>query len=269
MKKILILSVTYNSYKELNGYLTSIEKAASFVQGTWLIDVCVGDNTEEHTLPIQSHFTAIHHLRLFPFHENLGYFGAAQRMMSEINDLAEYDYVVISNVDLKMPEDFFVKLNQLKVLPQTGWVANAIISGLECRDRNPKVMRRYSERRLKQLRFLFKYPILHYLYQHTLYLRKRAQAQKVPMEIYAGHGSFILLTKAFFSKCPKLSYRPFLFCEEIYLAELCRLGKLSVQYEPSVEIYDTEHCSTGKMRKSQYYKYNFDAINFILQEFYK
>lgn len=269
MKRFLILCVTYHSYSELHHYLESVAKAVlSSGNGSWQVDVCVGDNTDVDWQDINVQLSGLNSVSVFPFHKNLGYFGAVQGEMKEVKDIAAYDFVAISNVDLEMPVDFFAKLDALQIDEKVGWVANAILSGLEGRDRNPKILHRYSVKRLKQLRFLFKFPILHYLYQHTLYLRKRAYTQRPAMDIYAGHGSFILLTKAFMEKYPLLDYPIFLFGEEIYLGELCRMASLVVRYEPSLAILDTEHCSTGKMRKSFYYKCNYEALDYILATYY-
>lgn len=268
MKRFLILCVTYHSYEELKRYVASVDEAVGKSAGEWLVDICVADNTDKDWKDISLDVKSVHSVRPFAFHENLGYFGAVQRMMKDVEHIADYDFVAISNVDLDMPADFFQKLGSMQFADNVGWVANAILSGLENRDRNPKIMKRYSEKRLKQLRFLFKYPVLHYLYQRTLYLRKRAYASKPAMDIYAGHGSFVLLTRAFVSKYPLLDYPVFLFCEEIYLAELCAKAGLVVRYEPSLIVRDTEHCSTGKMRKSFYYKCNYEAIDYILRTYY-
>lgn len=268
MKHFLILCVTYHSYDELRRYISTVDTAAQKVADHWTVDVCVADNTDADIQDISLQTSAISHVKVHPFHENLGYFGAVQRAMAEVTEIQDYDFVAISNVDLEMPEDFFLQLDRLCVADNVGWVANAILSGLENRDRNPKIMQRYSAKRLRQLRFLFKYPVLHYLYQRTLYLRKRAHAQRPAMDIYAGHGSFILLTQAFVRQHPQLHYPIFLFCEEIYLAELCRNAGLTVRYEPSLVIRDTEHCSTGKMRKAFYYKCNYDAVDHILRTYY-
>ena len=268
MKKFLLVCVTYNSYPELDEYLKSVDVALGKANGEWQVDVLVGDNTVEDVRAVQYFPKFIHALRVFAYKENCGYFGAAQRVMKEVNDVRQYDYVAISNVDLYMPDDFFVRLGRLSLPENVGWVANAIISGYEKRDRNPKIMCRYSAGRLMQLRFLFRYPLLHYLYTKTLYRRKKAQPARHAMPVYAGHGSFILLTKAFFSVCPRLDYPMFLFCEEIYLGEMCRNSNLKVWYEPSLVIKDTEHCSTGKMKRSFYYRCNYDSLDYILSKYY-
>ena len=62
---------------------------------------------------------------------------------------------------------------------------------------------------------------LHKLYTMTLYKTKRYRSNEAKY-IYAGHGSFIILTKAFFQNYSNIAYPMFLYGEEIYLAELIR-----------------------------------------------
>jgi GT2 family glycosyltransferase len=94
------------------------------------------------------------------------------------------------------------------------------------------------------------------------------------MDIYAGHGSFILLTRAYFEKCGMIDYPVFLFGEELYLAEECRKHSLRVIYRPEICIYDSEHVSTSKLKKTLpfkktfYYQCNSDAIDYILANYY-
>ena len=66
-----------------------------------------------------------------------------------------------------------------------------------------------------------------------MYKRKKYLVVGSPKDVYAGHGSFIILTKYYLSKVGIVNYPVFLFCEEIYLAEMCRINNLLVRYEPS------------------------------------
>ena len=88
------------------------------------------------------------------------------------------------------------------------------------------------------------------------------------MDIYAGHGSFMMLSKNFFEHYKKIEYPVFLFGEEIYLGELIRLAGMRARYVPSLEVIDMEHTSTGKMKKEFYYKCNKESIDYILDHFY-
>jgi hypothetical protein len=133
---------------------------------------------------------------------------------------------------------------------------------------NPKISERYPYYKLKVLQFLHHHPCLHKLYSKTLHNRKRIQSSTEGC-IYAGHGSFIILTKMFIERCGTINYPIFLFCEEIYLAELCRAAHLNVTYVPNLRIFDREHISTGKMSINEYSRLNYEAVSYILNEFYR
>ena len=174
MKYVLILCVTYHSDEELQGYVQSVDAAASLVAGECKVDVFVADNAASRSPEQGSDYAALRTYRTFPFPENLGYLGAAGRMLSEVEDVAQYDYVAISNVDLYMPQDFFQKLLQVSLPARVGWLATSILSSLEGRDRNPKILCRYTRRKLYLLRFLFKYGWLHALLQTAVSQECRA-----------------------------------------------------------------------------------------------
>jgi len=246
MKKIAVFCVSYCSDHERDLYLSTIRNAAQKASNIVDVDVFVSNNTKE---------------------DNPGYFGAIKRLMQQV-DVNNYDYSIISNVDLMLEEDFFQKLADYICSEDTGWIAPQIWSNLEERDRNPKVLNRYSLKKLQILRTFYQFPILDTLYTSTFYKKKKYESHQAG-QIYAGHGSFIILTRRFFELCGKIDYPVFLFCEEIYLAEMCRKAGLKVLYEPSLIVKDTEHASTGRMNHGFYCRCNYEAMQYIIKKFYQ
>lgn len=246
MKKIAVFCVSYCSDHERDLYLSTIRNAAQKASNIVDVDVFVSNNTKE---------------------DNPGYFGAIKRLMQQV-DVNNYDYSIISNVDLMLEEDFFQKLADYICSEDTGWIAPQIWSNLEERDRNPKVLNRYSLKKLQILRTFYQFPILDTLYTSTFYKKKKYESHQAG-QIYAGHGSFIILTRRFFGLCGKIDYPVFLFCEEIYLAEMCRKAGLKVLYEPSLIVKDTEHASTGRMNHGFYCRCNYEAMQYIIKKFYQ
>ena len=265
MKKIAIYCVNYKSYDALHNYLRSLEHAASHSQESLAVNILVADNPDDGFQPIAADSPAVS-IRVFPFHENLGYFGAIHKMMEQVSPL-EFDYAIISNVDVLLDEDFFLRLVRYEASADLGWIAPQIYSNLEERDRNPKIMQRYPKRKLQVLQTLFRFPPLYNLYTHTAYKSKKL-ARHSAGEIYAGHGSFIILTRRFFCECGIIDYPVFLFCEEIYLGEQCRSHGLKVRYEPTLRVADAEHASTGTFKRSKYCRHNLEAITYILETYY-
>lgn len=271
MKKIAIYCVNYHSYDSLSCFLASIDKAAEQAVETVSVSVFVADNSVPSSeVDFNPRFFS---LLVIPTGKNLGYFGAINAAMKQ-QAPQTFDYSIISNVDVEIDVDFFAQLysslsveGDLQSPPSIGWIAPQIYSQVEKRDRNPKIMQRYGKRKLQILKALFRFPMLYNLYTHTLY-KSKGLINHEPGEIYAGHGSFIILTQHFFQECGIIDYPVFLFCEEIYLGEQCLSHGLKVIYNPSIKVIDREHASTSSFRRGQYCKYNYDAISYILNKFY-
>jgi len=262
---IAIYCVNYNSYACLANYLISIDKAALAAKEKTNVSVFVADNSVP-SLPLDYKPNNFE-LKVMATNENLGYFGAVTFLMKNVSPL-DFDYSIISNVDVVLEENFFSTLAIRQTSQDVGWIAPQIYSYAEKRDRNPKIMRRYSKYKLQILKALFAIPPLYNLYSHTAYKSKQI-ARHQPGEIYAGHGSFIILTHNYFAKCGIINYPMFLFCEEIYLGEQNRLNNLKVDYSPELIVYDTEHASTGTFRRKKYCMYNYEAIYYILKTYYQ
>ena len=265
MKRIAIFCVTYHSYQEAEHYLASIDKAAEKAAEAVCLDVFIADNTTPNPQPIPYQASNFQ-LQVSNTNENLGYFSGIKRAMQEV-DVEAYDYAIISNVDLTMEEDFFVKLAAYQCSEDTGWIAPLIWSKAESRDRNPKVLNRYPLKKLKVLRSFFQFPPVWALYHRYASHKKRLEIHPAG-QVYAGHGSFIILTKAYLQRCGKIDYPVFLFCEELYLAEQCQRAGLKVMYSPDLKVSDTEHASTGRMNLSYYCHQNYEAIQHIIQTYY-
>ena len=268
-KNIAIYCVTYNSYKELDGYYNSIKSCLPCCNNCD-VDFFVADNTEAGFKSIALEASDHMHPHVFEYHKNMGYFGAIHQMMTE-TEPSKYDYVILSNVDVMAGKQALDSLCKVNSDNHVGWIAPQIYSLKEKRDLNPAIMTRYSKNRLMALRLLYKYPLLLWLYENTLYKRKKIGsnvAKSCGGEIYAGHGSFIILTKEYIQQCGIINYPVFLYDEELYLAEECRSHGLKVVHEPSIVIVDIGKVSTGKMPSDFYCKCNEEGINYILNKYY-
>lgn len=242
MKRIAIYCVTYHSDKALENYLASIE--ASREGEDCLVDVFVRHNDSE----------------------NLGYFGGIEQLMQEHSPQG-YDYVIVSNVDILLSTSFFHDLLAVEPGKEVGWIAPRIASTYEHCDKNPKNLRRYNKRSLLIMRFLFRHSWAHSLHHHTLHKLKN-HTRPYRREIYAGHGSFIILTSEYIKRCVIIHYPPFLYCEEIYLAEQCRAHQLKVVHLPGIQVSDSEHIATGQLPHKLRCQYNEQALDYILKTYY-
>ena len=281
--KVLFVPVTYNSYNALDNYIASVGKALeAAADPTISVKIHVADNSTFSRKENSQSVETTHY-------DNPGYLPAALKTVYS-EDFASYDYIIISNVDVTLDESFFIALRDLKPDPDTVWIAPFIWSPSENRDVNPKILERYTKKRLQLLRLLFACPPLYYLYTRTLYRKKVNQSRKEEASssasdsnhnfqfsilnsqlknIYSGHGSFMIFRPELFQQEPPLNYPVFLFCEEIFMAEMVRrIGKKAVHC-PAVKVWDCEHASTGLMGLWRYCKYNHDALSYIIKHFYE
>lgn len=266
-KRIAIFCVNYNSYDECEKFIQSVNLAAKQVSSKVQINIYVIDNTTNDYQAINIQNSTHCQVKVFEDHNNVGYFGGIRRMMSSL-DCLQFDYSIISNVDVQLSSTFFEQLFEINDITNVGWIAPQIYSTDENRDRNPKILHRYSLNKLKVLKLFYKYPLLNLLYTLTVYKRKKMQNYSAGTEIYAGHGSFIILTQEYIRRSGIIDYPVFLFGEEIYLGEKCREYNLKVVYEPQIKVIDSEHASTQQLKKSFYNRCNIEALNYIIHTYY-
>ena len=84
MKRIAIYCVTYHSYPEFYHYLDSICQTVKTTEREAEVEVFVADNTDKEPQEI-TYQTEAFRLKVFTFHQNLGYFGAIRKMMEEVS----------------------------------------------------------------------------------------------------------------------------------------------------------------------------------------
>ena len=265
MKTIVIYCVNYHSYDSLYNYLNSIDTAVEHTADPIRLTVAVADNTMPAVAInyVPQHFS----MRVIPTNENKGYFKAIRLLMEAI-DPKSFDYAIISNVDVLVSNDFFSALSSFThPSNRLGWIAPEIYSKAQNFDFNPQAVTRYSLKKLKALRLMFKYPWILWLKQKLLHKYRNVKIHRSG-QIYAGHGSFIILTNLFFREYGIIDYPQFLYGEEIYLAEVCRRHQLQVYYVPQIRIVDIGRVSTGNIPSRQFCHYNHDAIDYIIKTFY-
>lgn len=267
MKNLLFVCVNYNSYTELNCYLDSIKKAKISCNEEFNIQVYIADNSSTKEEVNCNNYNNLH-ITIKKF-DNLGYLGGAFEMIKYYQNINLVDFLIISNVDVVLEVNFFETLFSVKIDANIGWIVPQIYSTFELKDRNPKILSRYSILRLRLLQIMFRIPLLHRMYEKTLYKKRPEYLQKNNQSyIYAGHGSFMIFTRNLLDTCNSFNYPIFLFGEEIYFGELIMRNGLKCLYIPTIKIIDFDHVSTGKMLSKEYYKANYEAITYIIKTFY-
>lgn len=265
--KIALVCVNYNSYDSLHIYINSVSEAVSYNNNLSLnVDVFIADNST-HKEEIN---TQISDINVFVYcNDNIGYFKAAFHIIKNVIDYNKYDYICISNVDLVVDKSFFSVLFRKKYDKKIAWIAPSIFSYDENKDKNPATLYRRSLLKMMMLKLLFRFPVLYKVYKFTIYKTKdRKKSKSEILQIYAGHGSFIILTNNFFDFFSDFEYPLFLYGEELFLAEHIRLLDMRVCYDNSLLIYDYDHVSTKNINYKIIAKYNSEALKYIINRFY-
>jgi len=271
--KVLIACTNYNSDISLLKYLKSINLSFNKLneEGYLSLSILVADNSNianKFDIEFLNKSIIVHHI----FNNgNYGYIGGITEAFEKVDlNIDIFDFLIISNVDVEVSPDFFTKLIRLNVNSCIGWIAPSIVSKKEIFNRNPAIISRPTAKKLRHLLLLYKYPILHFLYEYLFYSlrRKKKTSYQKSNIIYAGHGSFMIFTKQFLLKNRSFKFPSFLFGEEIFFAELILKSNLQTIYIPELEIIDEDHVSTGKMKKKVLYKMHYESIKKIYQLYF-
>lgn len=264
---ISIFCVNYNSYNQLTHYIESIQNAYNLCTSPLILNVFIADNSTAKIQIIELKAFQDINAIIYPFNENLGYLGAVEKMIYSIGyeKVKQYDYVIISNVDLLLSESFFQKLIANQFDEKTAWIAPKILSLSENRDRNPKIIKRPKVKHIKILMVKYKFPFLNNLYNKYFYLNLKKRISSEPVHIiYAGHGSLMILTKAFTERFVDFKFPSFLFGEEIFFGELIHSAGLNVCYSPEIVVEDLDHASTSTLKSRKYCRLNYQSLNSLL-----
>lgn len=268
--RTLLLCVHYRSERALRDYLTSL---AGLHGAAGRLSVVVVDNSLEGAPPWLPEVPFP--LRLVVSAENLGYLGGAALGFSKAREEArDADFVAISNVDLRIDQPDF--LDRLEADPgdeDVGILAPAIRSRLTGADQNPFLRFRPSPLRMHVYKWIFSSYPLAAAYERAGRAARRlgraeAAAARGPEDIYAAHGSFFLLSRAFFERGGTLEYPVFLFNEEIHLAEQARASGLRVVYRPDLEVRHDEHGSIGRYRSRAMVAHAQHATAYCLDQYF-
>jgi len=273
MKRVCIIAVCYNAFEETVKYLDSIEEAYSQVADVELT-VVLSDNSLKN-VPGELIEREMQFDYRYIKNDNVGYFPGFCLGLEEV-DKDEFDYIIISNVDLEMSVDFFVNLSKQSFSENVAVIAPAIISMADGRDLNPKILTRPSRKKLKLLMHLFSFP---YFFRFYVALAKCKEFIKAknnePVlpdikkeEIYAPHGSFIIFTKEYSKIENGFDYPRFLFGEEVHVGEVVRRNNLKVEYNNTLVIRDIEHGSTSLAAVRFLSKHHVLSYKFLINKYF-
>lgn len=207
-------------------------------------------------------------------HNNLGYFNGAAYGLHEIEKKYSFDWIVVSNVDLRLNTTNVDYL--LDKFNKAGVIAPSITSYDTGLDKNPYRLHRQSKRAVQIKKISFSNRIFANFFSSLSNFRnklirikyKKKKKCEEGTAIYLPYGAALFFSAKYFSSGCKIDFPLFLFGEELYVAEQARRAGVNIVYVPSIEFINYEHASTSKLSNEVIIRRNYDAMKFILEEFY-
>ncbi|MBD9503586.1 hypothetical protein IB256_22565 [Pseudomonas sp. PDM17] len=184
--------------------------------------------------------------------QNLGYLGGFRYALTH-DDIAveDYDFICLSNPDIEFDSNKLSTSLAPKKSDTYAIIAPRIVSKLSGHEQNPYLSKKPPRIKVIFFSILFKSSLATGIYRLLMSkVRKSLSTGRIratstsPRDIYAGHGSFVIFTRTFFSRKVSLSMSNFLFCEENYLGHKVQESKLKTLYAPDIEVMHREHSST-------------------------
>jgi len=208
---------------------------------------------------------------------NLGYFGG-MRYGIDLDWARDYraDWTVISNVDVLFDPDGIANALREQNPSEIACVAPSIVSELTGVNLNPHMVKRPKAWRMRLYKWIFHsyWGLVGYTRISDLMRRRdggkrpESGASPVATHIYAPHGSFMIMGRGFFERGGTLAHAPFLFGEEITIAEQARRLKMPVVYLPAAKVRHAEHVSTSRLPSRVHHRFVRDSVRFIADTYF-
>jgi len=255
---IVLICVNYHNDAQTVSFVRQVLGVAGSAH---LRVVIASNNGDQSAAPIADEFRDAANVRVVDLGRNCGYFGAAELALQEqLRTGPCPDWVIVSNTDLIVESSsLFERFDLYRGKSGIGVIAPAIVSTVTGLDQNPFYERRPSALRMHAIKWAQQTAPTRSAVAAGFYLRqwlKRGcrlgkpeagfSADTGARIIYAPHGSFIAFSKEYFARGGTLTHAPFLYGEEIMVAETARKLELAVVYDPGFRIRHAEHATTSR-----------------------
>lgn len=272
--KIMIMAINYHADEQLISLLYSLVKTSNFKQHK--IEVNVLDNSQrskENIIELKNKLQDIYkYTNVYSDGTNSGYFGGIKLAQKLIDDT--FDAIIYCNPDIKLEFNFLDNLDIVNKNKSASIIAPAIISTSDGFDQNPKYLKRLTIEKLNKLKKIYSNLVVYCIYQFLarikeMILEKKSKKQEKykQKDIYAPHGAIFIFTNIdFFKSLPV--YEPFLFGEEIFIAEEAKKQNRKIIYYPDVIVYDERHASISLLGCDKIRGYYYESIEYLLQRYY-
>lgn len=255
--------------------------ASPYFKNVYIVVVDNGSNNIDH-IKQEYNFANITYLHTG---KNLG-FSRANNLGIEAARKQNCPLVIVSNNDVEgnFTESFFRTISDCYKQDNKVAIVSPSIVNLLGRYQNPYIKQRPAYD-LAKLNLMYNTTAGKYIYFAKGFynaLRKlefdktHLLRDEAAQAIYAPHGSFFVLTPAYFTHYNSLDKGVFLFNEENILAERTRNKNLKVWYLPEVEVVHKEDAATNSLFKKNLFKkmlfirkHNYLSFKYFLNNYIK
>ena len=200
---------------------------------------------------------------------NAGYFGALRTAL-KMTTRPGLHYRILCNPDLEFDaRDFFARLAALTLPARCAVLAPSVVSTQTGRDQNPYLRQVPSVSLRRRWRWVYANRLNYQIndwasaLRAMLHARKDGELASAPAAgsaIHAPHGAMMIFTEAFLQRAPDFDRVPFLYAEELFIGEICRRGRWTVWYEPTLKVLHREHATTGLLASSRRFALQREAM---------
>lgn len=250
----LVLLVAYKNMEEVDAFIDHIRPL--FRPGSLSISVC--DNSRDHK---ESRFESASNVTMVHRPDNPGYLeGGLVALEAYRASGGEADWIVLTNTDLSFqfgnPCDLLASSYDSS---EPLVIAPRVTEGAQAIEKNPHVLSRRSQRRLRLNHALTATPWLSLGYLTASALRRRwgkgaieerrsseGWAAKFPQgtRFYSPYGAIVIFSRGFF-EAGGLPRNVPLLSEEYFIAEAAAELDAPVIYDPRIHVHHVAHATTG------------------------
>lgn len=264
-RDIVVITVQYGNFADTAAFVACL----AGIEGSNKCELVIVDN--DGTGAGAAELETIRDMAPCPVHlvrpsRNLYYWGGAAFALEALfgSGARHPQWVIICNNDVRIADpSFFQRLRSLDA-SRYPIVAPTIISEATGQDQNPFLLGPAGP--LKRLKWRL-YDVNYRLATAMLAIHRVTKRLSEPLarllpqstagasqrRIYAPHGSFVILSEAFFDRGGLLDTTVPMFAEELTIAALAEDLKLPVWHLPDLKVFHREHSTTGvRLTRTKY-----------------
>jgi GT2 family glycosyltransferase len=212
---------------------------------------------------------------LFTAPRNLGYFGGCAWALDQwtAGGAGMADWICVSNSDLELAGDFLTRLFATPVRDDVGVIAPSVrlTTGAQ---QNPLLWKRPSAVMMLAYALLTRSALLTTSFEAFIQVRHQVRRMlerpdgDEPRNIYAPHGSIVLLHRRFFEGGGTLRYGGLMYGEEIHLAEQARRVALQVIWRRDLGVVHRQHATTALVPRAQRRLWQAESADVLWRDYF-